>query len=237
MRLTKHSVKLLLVLIAFGSISLSPVSTVEAADCQYVDQNRSDECKDQNSNEGGWRVSEDADSSDDAEGEAVPFGNQDSGFLTILKLIGSLALIIALIYGLLRFLSKRTKTFRQSQLLENIGGVPLGPNRSVQLIKVGNRVLVVGVGESIQLLKEIDSEDELEQLVKLQNEQDQQLQVPAQKAFDWMKSKLNRSHNQQSSIQGHSSTQTSFQDLFSEKLKEASNSQQELEKVLKERKP
>jgi flagellar protein FliO/FliZ len=231
MRLTRPLLKLLLVLVVFGSISLSPVATAEAADCLNVGQNLTDECKEQaEDSEETWGFEQDSASSDEV--EAVPFGNQDSGFLTLLKLIGSLALIIALIYGLLRFLSKRTKTFRQSQLLENIGGVPLGPNRSVQLIKVGNRVLVVGVGESIQLLTEIDSEEEQEQLFKLQSEQEQHIQVPAQKAMDWMKSKMSRSETHSLMGQSESNKHSSFQELFSKKLQEASQSQQDLEKVL-----
>ena len=50
--------------------------------------------------------------------------------------------------------------------VENIGGTTVGQNRSVQLIKVGKRVLVVGVADSIQLLKEIDDEQECEAIVK-----------------------------------------------------------------------
>ncbi|MCY8524149.1 flagellar biosynthetic protein FliO, partial [Bacillus atrophaeus] len=45
------------------------------------------------------------------------------------------------------------------------GGTSVGQNRSVQLIKVGKRVLVVGVGDTIQLLKEIDNEEEREAIL------------------------------------------------------------------------
>ena len=44
-------------------------------------------------------------------------------------------------------------------------GTTLGANRSVQLIKIGNQLLIVGVGENIQLLKEIDDEQEYEQII------------------------------------------------------------------------
>lgn len=207
---------------------LSPAHVAEAADCNgMVDDSFKEECDSPSLGETG--------TTDDAQ---VPAGVPGNGFLTVLKLIGSLALIIALMYGLVRFLGKRTKTFRQSQVLENIGGMPLGPNRSIQLIKVGDRVLVVGVGESIQLLKEIDSEEELDELKRLQEEQDQaNLQVPAQKAFDWIKSRVTRSKNQSETQSAAAKTPTAFQDLFQEKLQEASKSQVELEKVMKERQP
>lgn len=103
---------------------------------------------------------------------------------------------------------------------------------------MGDRVLVVGVGESIQLLKEIDSEEELNELKRIQEEQDQaNLQVPAQKAFDWFRSKVTISKAQPETQQDKVKAPSSFQDLFQEKLQEASKSQQELEKVMKERQP
>ncbi|MEY8751240.1 flagellar biosynthetic protein FliO [Alkalicoccobacillus gibsonii] len=228
MRLTRHLRNLLPLVLLVVSFMLSPAHVAEAADCNgMVDDSFKEECDSPSLGETG--------TTDDAQ---VPAGVPGNGFLTVLKLIGSLALIIALMYGLVRFLGKRTKTFRQSQVLENIGGMPLGPNRSIQLIKVGDRVLVVGVGESIQLLKEIDSEEELDELKRLQEEQDQaNLQVPAQKAFDWIKSRVTRSKNQSETQSAAAKTPTAFQDLFQEKLQEASKSQVELEKVMKERQP
>ncbi|MFK3938708.1 flagellar biosynthetic protein FliO [Alkalihalobacillus sp. NPDC078783] len=228
MRLIRHLRNLFTVLLIVCSFLLSSAHVAEAADCNgFVADRFNEECDSASLGETG--------TTDEDQTQAGVPGN---GFLTVLKLIGSLALIIALMYGLVRFLGKRTKTFRQSQLLENIGGMPLGPNRSIQLIKVGDRVLVVGVGESIQLLKEIDSKQELDELKRLQEEQDQaNLQVPAQKAFDWFKTKIARSKNHSEAQQAPVKAPSSFQDLFQEKLQEASKSQQELEKVMKERQP
>lgn len=85
---------------------------------------------------------------------------------TFVKVVLVLALVIALIYLLLRFVHKRTRTFAEGRTIQNIGGVSVASNRSVQLIKVGERVFVVGVGESVSLLREIDDLDEVEQLTR-----------------------------------------------------------------------
>ncbi|MFN2746238.1 MULTISPECIES: flagella biosynthesis regulatory protein FliZ [Bacillus] len=82
------------------------------------------------------------------------------------KMIGALLFVIFLIYALVRFVNKRNRLLKPFQHVENIGGTSLGQNKSVQLVKVGNRVLVVGVGENIQLLKEIDDEKECEDILK-----------------------------------------------------------------------
>ncbi|MCY8586897.1 flagellar biosynthetic protein FliO, partial [Bacillus haynesii] len=61
------------------------------------------------------------------------------------KMIGALLFVIFLIYALVKFMNKRNRLLKPFQYVENIGGTSLGQNKSVQLIKVGNRVLVVGV--------------------------------------------------------------------------------------------
>lgn len=77
-----------------------------------------------------------------------------------IKMIFALVFVLLLIYGALRFINKRNKWFDNGRSVENIGGTNLGNNKSLQLIKVGNSILVVGVGDSINLLKEITDEKE-----------------------------------------------------------------------------
>lgn len=91
------------------------------------------------------------------------------GWLDFVKMFFALAVVIALIYIILRFINKRNRLFGQMKAMENLGGISVGPNRSIQLIRIGETVLVVGVGETIQLLKEITSQDEIEKLIS-QNE-------------------------------------------------------------------
>lgn len=81
------------------------------------------------------------------------------------KMIGALLFVILLIYGFVKLMNRRNRLLKPFQYVENIGGTSVGQNRSVQLIKVGNSVLVVGVGETIQLLKEIEDEKEREAIL------------------------------------------------------------------------
>lgn len=91
------------------------------------------------------------------------------GWFDFVKMFFALAVVIALIYIILRFINKRNRLFGQMKAMENLGGISVGPNRSIQLIRIGETVLVVGVGETIQLLKEITSQDDIEKLIS-QNE-------------------------------------------------------------------
>lgn len=96
-----------------------------------------------------------------------------------IKMIFATIFVVALLYFMLRFINKKSKNYKSSQLIENIGGTSLGGNRSVQLIKVGNQLLVVGVGESIQLLKEINNEEEYNQIIEEYNNKMEQLVQPS----------------------------------------------------------
>ncbi|MCC3357461.1 flagellar biosynthetic protein FliO [Bacillus sp. REN16] len=85
------------------------------------------------------------------------------------KMIFTTLFVIALIYFLLKFVNKRNRMFNQQRFIENLGGTSLGTNRSIQIVKVGERILVVGVGDSIQLLKEIEDTEEINEILTQHN--------------------------------------------------------------------
>jgi flagellar protein FliO/FliZ len=115
--------------------------------------------------------------------EAVPAEQaQPSPFSAwdVARLIGATLLVVSLIYGLLKFLYRRSQLLPGKKgVIEHLGGTSIGANRSVQLIKVGNRILVIGVGESIQLLCEIAEEDEMKEILALHNERLEQMLEPS----------------------------------------------------------
>lgn len=101
--------------------------------------------------------------------DEAPKVDSQFSWLDFVKMFFALAVVIALIYIILRFVNKRNRMFGQMKTMENLGGISLGPNRSIQLVRIGDNVLVVGVGDTIQLLKEITSQAEIDKLIS-QNE-------------------------------------------------------------------
>ncbi|MBW3113859.1 MULTISPECIES: flagellar biosynthetic protein FliO [Bacillaceae] len=91
-------------------------------------------------------------------------------FVDYLKMIIALVFVVALIYLLLKFINQKGRSFQQTKLINHLGGAPLGGNRSVQIVKVGKQVLVLGVGEDIQLLKEVKDEGEKEEILSYYKE-------------------------------------------------------------------
>ena len=91
-----------------------------------------------------------------------------SFFMNIIKMIFALFLILLLLYIILLFLKRKNYTNVQHGNIQKIGGFVLGTNKSVQLIKIGEKVYMLGVGDNVQLLEEITDEHTIQQLEKQQ---------------------------------------------------------------------
>lgn len=92
----------------------------------------------------------------DTKDQSVPTTVSTVG--TLVKVILSLGVVIGGFLVLMRWLSARTQGVKTAQHMKHLGGVPLGKDRSVQLVKLGEQVYVLGVGESIQLIDRVDAE-------------------------------------------------------------------------------
>lgn len=93
---------------------------------------------------------------------------QDSPNMLInfLKLILSLALVLALIYILLKLVNRKNKLYQKHHTLENMGGISLGAQKSMQIIRIGQQFYVIGVGDNIEMLTEITDKKTIEDLMK-----------------------------------------------------------------------
>jgi len=87
---------------------------------------------------------------------------------SFLKMIFALLLVLGLIYVMLKFVNRRQQLFQQTQTLENLGGISVGQNKSIQVVRVGSKMYLIGVGDNVQLLKEIEDDDIIETLTNRQ---------------------------------------------------------------------
>ncbi|WLR52349.1 flagellar biosynthetic protein FliO [Bacillus tianshenii] len=106
---------------------------------------------------------------DNQSNEAPPTFEGSFSWLDLVKLFFALFFVVALIYLLLRLVNQKNKVFGNAKALENVGGISLGNNRSIQIVRLGERILVVGVGETITLIKEIESEEEVAEIIEAQH--------------------------------------------------------------------
>ncbi|WP_406946196.1 flagellar biosynthetic protein FliO [Halobacillus sp. SY10] len=126
----------------------------------------------------------------------------------VVKLIFALIFVVALLYGLLKFFNQKNKMFNQNRTMENLGGMNLGPNRSIQAVRIGGQVFILGVGETVQIITEITEEETKQTLINQDLNGGPSPQLNIKKWTDkWKDRKESESH---SSIQ--------FQQLFENQL-------------------
>src|SRR5690625_853322 len=89
--------------------------------------------------------------------------NQSSLFMNLLKMGLALLLVLGLIYLMVKILGRRNQTLQRSKVIENLGGLPLGHNKSIQLVRIGVEVYIIGVGEQIDKIDKIKKEDKTEE--------------------------------------------------------------------------
>jgi flagellar protein FliO/FliZ len=193
--------KKIVVMFSLTMMLFSPLSqhTAEAAESTSVEEcvANPDQCADTSSKE--------------VETKSVP--STDTSAIDVVKMIGAFIFVLFLLFVLLRYLGKKNQGFQGNKLISNIGGTALGANRSIQVVKIGNQLYIVGVGENVQLLKEIDDADEIQMILHTYKEQlDNKLQ-PASLLNKWMSKKSPSAENKV----------FSFQEVFKNQLGELTN--------------
>ncbi|SEM21539.1 flagellar protein FliO/FliZ [Paenisporosarcina quisquiliarum] len=132
-----------------------------------------------------------------------------------IKMVFALLFVIALLYGLLRFVNSRNKTFQTNQLINNLGGVGVGQGKSLQLMQVGNSIFLVGIGDDITLLKEITNPVEIESLTKIYEEK-----VDIGKNIPYISELIGRLRDKGNSKTKTESKKLSFDETFQKRLQE-----------------
>jgi flagellar protein FliO/FliZ len=86
-------------------------------------------------------------------------------FPLFLKFIFSFLLVIVLMFALLRFLSKRGTSQSNGSVIP-LGSHVLGNNKSLQILLIGKTIYIVGVGDTITLVRTLSEGEEYQHLLK-----------------------------------------------------------------------
>ncbi|MGI2328533.1 flagellar biosynthetic protein FliO [Planococcus sp. YIM B11945] len=166
----KISLYALAALILFSFLTVSIPQPVQAEDPNVVE----------------WLEDEKPDA--EVEETADPVVTEDKSLTVIIgKLVLYTLLILGMIYGLIKFLALRQKKFQPNQAVKLMGGTPLGNNKSLQLVKVGAQVYLIGVGDQVTLIKEISDTDEIQTIEK---DLDNQTTILSNPLVGYVKDKL-----------------------------------------------
>lgn len=105
--------------------------------------------------------------------------------IDVVKMIVALLFVVLLLLLLLKFVNKKSRGYSHGQMIQNMGGTSLGGNRSLQVVRVGEKILVLGVGENVQLLDLIVDEGEYNRMIDTYNEK--KMEQKSSASVKWMK--------------------------------------------------
>lgn len=162
-----------------------------------------------------------------AEKDTVVSAAGDVSAWDYIKMILALIFVVALFYALMKFLNKKNLKYQHNQMVQNLGGISLGAQKSVQLLQVGKSLYLVGVGEDVQLLREITDPEEVEQLLALYNER-QEIAISSPYIAELLSKFKKTPQDTSSNAEKNSDT---FGELFEKKISEIKHERsEELEK-------
>ncbi|MFS0727853.1 flagellar biosynthetic protein FliO [Paenibacillus sp. 1P07SE] len=147
---------------------------------------------------------------------------------SLIWVIVSLILVIGLIILFVKFLSQRSRSFGINRAMRTLGGVGLGPNKSLQVVELGGKVYILGVGDDITLLDTVKNPEEVEALLA-------SLEQPSTLGVGTLSGLLGRLRGRAEQPQpGEDLWQTpaSFQDVLDEKLQRQAERKQQVRTLL-----
>ncbi|MCY9665261.1 flagellar biosynthetic protein FliO [Paenibacillus alginolyticus] len=154
-----------------------------------------------------------------------------SSFGMIVKVIFFLVLIILLFFVLMKYIAKKNKGSLFGNSIRSLGGVPLGQNKSIQIVEIGHSLFVVGVGENIQLLDKINDADEVAYISELlTSSQDDGV------GFGAVSKWLSKLPVRKKEIEEEVEITSSFQQVFHDRLQRVSNRNKDAHEWLSDQK-
>lgn len=158
-----------------------------------------------------------------------PFTEVSSGdtFLAIVKVIFFLIVIIGLFYFIMKVINSKKNIFF-GRAIRSLGGVPLGQNKSIQVVEIGNHLYIVGVGDNVQLLEKIEDELEVAQIVEAFTASQQ----IGSTSFETISGLLQKLRNKQAVQEEETDETLSFQQVFHSKMQRVSDRKKLAEEML-----
>lgn len=163
------------------------------------------------------------------DGSALP-GDSGAVFITMVKVIFFLILIIGMFLIIMKVLAKKKWSWNPGRsVFKPLGGLSLGQNKSVQLVEIGKSIYVLGVGDDVSLLQKIDDPEEVAYITAFLSPESQAAGQGWQMLRDWLGGK---SKGGKPALEDEDQVAASFQNVFQAKMKHMADRKKRMEDVL-----
>ncbi|WP_438350147.1 flagellar biosynthetic protein FliO [Paenibacillus sp. FA6] len=163
--------------------------------------------------------------------ETIETVNDVNYGLNLVYVIVVLAVIVVLIVFLIRFLGSKNKSWFSNPMIRILGGVGIGPNKTLQVIELGNSVYLVGVGEDISLIDKISDPNEVATILAALEEEAVGKSNLLPPFLSRLISKARRDETPQ---EMEHENDISFHEVFDSKIRRMSNRKEKMEELLRE---
>lgn len=147
-------------------------------------------------------------------------------FWMLVRVVFVLIVIIGIFLLIMKVVAQKNKMFQSARSIKSIGGLGLGPNKSVQVVQVGRSLLVLGVGNDVELVAKIDDPEEIQYILEhMQPSAGDFRGFPT--IGEWFKRTVRRQGDPEDL-----DVTPSFQAVFQEKMQRIANRQQKVDEVM-----
>lgn len=168
--------------------------------------------------------------SDNGTGDGITPASYGSQIGNVFTVLAVLVLIIILIVFLIRFLGRRNRVLSKSRSIRTLGAVGLGPNKSLQVLEIGENIYVVGVGDDVTLLDKLSDPVQVENMIKSFEE------APADFAkLSSLLSTVTTRFRKESPPAEEELDGTAFHEVFEAKLRKLPNRKEQVKEILQEK--
>lgn len=162
----------------------------------------------------------------------IPGASASDLISSLVWVMVALAVVVALILFALKWLSKRNQLWGGNRSMRSLGGIALGQNQSLQVVDIGGRIYIVGVGQQITLLDKLTDPEEAAQLAAALERQGDTTWKRVD--FKSILDKWQRRSKTDGDEPGEWNEASSFQDMLQSKMSKQSDRKQQLEAMLHE---
>lgn len=147
-------------------------------------------------------------------------------FWMMFKVIGLLVILIGLFLLVIRLVAQKNKNLMSGRSVKALGGLPLGQNKSVQIVQIGHTLYVLGVGNDVRLLAKIDDPDEIRFIDEYLHHSGSRPSSTLPTVGEWWKRLRRREQSEEADLS------SSFQAVLHEKMQRLTNKQKQVEDML-----
>jgi flagellar protein FliO/FliZ len=166
---------------------------------------------------------------------ALTQSDAPSVILMMAQVIFYLILIIGFFFVIMKILAQKNRRRMHGRAVNPLGGVPLGQNKSLQIVEIGRSIYLLGVGDNVQLVHKIDDPDEAAYLIASMTTQSESSVVGMKQLNKW----FSRFRQQDHAIEldrREDHVAHSFQEVFQSKMSHMANRKQMVEELLNNQK-